>query len=459
MKLVLIIFSFVGICISQNTGNQKQEEHLPMNIQKCVSLGNCQTETSSITLDSNWRWVHNIGGYQNCYNGNSWDSSLCPNPDSCTSNCCIEGVDKNDWTSPYGVQTVTGGIQIQLVTQGQYGKNIGSRTYLLNGDKYYMFKLKNREFTFDVDVSNLPCGVNGALYFVEMDEDGGMSKYPTNKAGAKFGVGYCDAQCPHDIKWIDGKSNSKDWKPSTVDPNSGTGHYGSCCAEMDIWEANKEATAYTAHPCSVQGQYMCEGTQCGDSASGDRYKGVCDKDGCDINTYRNGVPNFFGAGSNFQIDSTKPFTVVTQFITSDGTDLGDLVEIKRFWVQNGKKIETPGANLPGVPHFNSIKDSNCIAQKTLFADTNDFTKKGGLKVMGQALDRGVVLVMSLWDDYEAHMLWLDADYPLDRTPSEPGVHRGPCSRDSGNPTDVESKNPNSSVKYMNVKWGTIGSTA
>lgn len=99
---------------------------------------------------------------------------------------------------------------------------------------------------------------------------------------------------------------------------------------MDIWEANKEATAYTAHPCSVQGQYMCEGTQCGDSASGDRYKGVCDKDGCDINTYRNGVPNFFGAGSNFQIDSTKPFTVVTQFITSDGTDLGDLVEIKRF---------------------------------------------------------------------------------------------------------------------------------
>ena len=38
-----------------------------------------------------------------------------------------------------------------------------------------------REFTFDVDVSQLPCGLNGALYFVEMDEDGGASKYPTNK--------------------------------------------------------------------------------------------------------------------------------------------------------------------------------------------------------------------------------------------------------------------------------------
>lgn len=56
-----------------------------------------------------------------------------------------------------------------------------------------MFKLKAREFTFDVDVSNLPCGVNGALYFVEMDADGGKSKFPTNKGGAKYGTGYCDA--------------------------------------------------------------------------------------------------------------------------------------------------------------------------------------------------------------------------------------------------------------------------
>ena len=35
-----------------------------------------------------------------------------------------------------------------------------------------MYKLKNREFVFDVDVSSLPCGVNGAMYFVQMDADG-----------------------------------------------------------------------------------------------------------------------------------------------------------------------------------------------------------------------------------------------------------------------------------------------
>ena len=71
--------------------------------------------------------------------------------------------------------------------------------------KYEMFKLKNQEFTFDVDMSNLPCGINGALYLSEMASDGGMSQFPNNKAGAKDGTGYCDSQCPRDIKFINGQ--------------------------------------------------------------------------------------------------------------------------------------------------------------------------------------------------------------------------------------------------------------
>lgn len=78
--------------------------------------------------------------------------------------------------------------------------------------------------------------------------------------------------------------------------------------------------------------------------------------------------------------------------------------------------------------------------------------------MGQALDRGMVLVMSLWDDHDANMLWLDSDYPLNVERTSPGIQRGPCSVDSGKPADIESKNPDSSVKYMNVKTGAIGST-
>lgn len=75
----------------------------------------------------------------------------------------------------------------------------------------------------------------GALYFVQMDEDGGMAKYSTNKAGAKYGTGYCDAQCARDLKFVGGKANIEGWVPSSNDANAGVGPYGGCCAEMDVW--------------------------------------------------------------------------------------------------------------------------------------------------------------------------------------------------------------------------------
>jgi len=96
---------------------------------------------------------------------------------------------------------------------------------------------------FDVDVSQvrlssflerlhanlllkLPCGLNGALYFSQMDADGGVAKSAgANKAGAKYGTGYCDSQCPRDIKFINGVANSEGWTPS---PNDGTPPFLSC---------------------------------------------------------------------------------------------------------------------------------------------------------------------------------------------------------------------------------------
>ena len=41
-----------------------------------------------------------------------------------------------------------------------------------------------------------------------MEEDGGMSKHSGNKIGAKYGSGYCDSWCPHDLKWINGEGNT-----------------------------------------------------------------------------------------------------------------------------------------------------------------------------------------------------------------------------------------------------------
>merc|ERR1712151_136463 len=228
------------------------------------------------------------------------------------------------------------------------GNNVGSRTYLLDNSTHYkMFKLLNREFTFDVDVSKLPCGINGALYFSEMMADGGSAEFLGDNAGAKFGTGYCDAQCPRDIKFINGEANTLEW--NTI---SATGKYGSCCAEMDIWEANSKATAYTAHPCSLDGPKRCENEKdCGES-------GFCDKPGCDLNTYRFGDKTFFGEGSSFAVDSSKPFTIVTQFITSDNTDTGDLNEIRRKYVQDGKVIESPQLDIGGK-NYDSITSDFC----------------------------------------------------------------------------------------------------
>lgn len=458
MFVVLASFLF-SVVVSQQVGHQSQEYHPKFTIQHCTKSGGCQDESGGqIVIDSNWRWTHKTGTTTNCYTGNKWDATLCPDVETCTQNCALEGVDQNTWQGTYGVKPYETGIQLNFVTQGPYSKNIGSRTYYMDTESTYkLWKLVNKEFTFDVDVNNLDCGLNGALYFAEMPADGGMGKYSTNKCGAKYGTGYCDAQCPHDMKWIAGKANSKDWKPSDTDPNSGAGHFGICCNEMDIWESNKQDTAYTPHVCTPDGYTPCEGDDCGDNGP-TRYKGFCDKDGCDLNAYRAGNKTFFGPGSNYAVDSSQPMTVVTQFISSDGTDSGDLKEIKRLFVQNGKVIHHAFTNIPGVEPFNSLTDETCAAQKKAMGDVNDFAKHGGMKKMGEALKRGMVLVMSLWDDHYAHMLWLDSAYPLDQPVTKPGILRGPCATTSGDPTDVESKQANANVKYYNVKYGEIGST-
>ena len=44
-------------------------------------------------------------------------------------------------------------------------------------------------------------------------------------------------------------------------------------------------------------------------------------------------------------------TVVTQFITDDGTDTGDLVEMRRIYLQDGKIIDNSFSDLSGNACF------------------------------------------------------------------------------------------------------------
>nr|AAY83391.1 exoglucanase-type cellulase [Reticulitermes flavipes gut symbiont cell-3] len=276
---------------------------------------------------------------------------------------------------------------------------------------------------------------------------GGKQKYPAFKPGAKYGRGYCDGQCPHDMKVSSGRANVDGWKPQDNDENSGNGKLGTCCWEMDIWEGNLVSQAYTVHAGSKSGQYECTGTQCGDTDSGERFKGTCDKDGCDFASYRWGATDYYGPGKT--VDTKQPMTVVTQFI-------GDpLTEIKRVYVQGGKVINnSKTSNLGSV--YDSLTEAFCDDTKQVTGDTNDFKAKGGMSGFSKNLDTPQVLVMSLWDDHTANMLWLDSTYPTDST--KPGAARGTCAVTSGDPKDVESKQANSQVVYSDIKFGPINST-
>jgi len=304
-------------------------------------------------MDANWRWIHSTQGPTNCYTGEGWNSSACPDNEACASNCALEGITEEGWSKTYGVSRTADNMGLRL--NFKTGSNVGSRIYMMDTDSTYkLFELNNRELTFDVDVSTLACGLNGAVYFSEMTADGDSGT--SNAAGAAYGTGYCDAQCPPDVKFIQGAANSEGWH--TTASGRTFGKYGSCCAEMDIWEANRVDTAYTAHPCTMGKIHRCTGDKC---------SAQCDKTGCDFNSYRMGDRKFFGPGSDFTLDSSKPFTIVTQFITTDGTDSGDLSKIRRFYVQDGKSIENSKATFEGLDNHSSLTDESCAKDKKMYS--------------------------------------------------------------------------------------------
>lgn len=223
---------------------------------------------------------------------------------------------------------------------------------------------------------------------------------------------------------------------------------------MDIWEANRAATAFTPHPCNVTGLYKCTGALCG---TGDKYSSVCDRDGCDWNGYRLGQVSFYQP--NATVDTTRKFTVVTQFLTTTGNSTGDLREIRRLYVQDGKVIENAIVQVPGIDKGNSLTDEFCAQEKKAFGGVNAFASQGGMKGMGEALKRGMVLVLSVWDDSGSSMKWLDATFPDNSDPiKDPGTGRGPCKPDEGKAEDLLTTAPWAKVKFSNIKSGEIGST-
>ena len=73
--------------------------------------------------------------------------------------------------------------------------------------------------------------------------------------------------------------------------------------------------------------------------------------------------------------------------------------------------------------------------------------------MDNAFRRGVVLLMSFWDDHDVYMQWLDriiAQNSIQETSM-----KIPCDRNGGDPYKIENKYPYSNVRFSNIRIGEI----
>ncbi|KAF3762714.1 family 7 glycoside hydrolase [Cryphonectria parasitica EP155] len=391
-----VTVGLLGLVRAQLPGTVTPEVHPQLTTSKCTTAGGCVTQNTSVVLDFGYRWLH-TADYASCTTSSGINTTLCPDEATCAQNCVVEGA---NYTAA-GVATTGSSMTMNQYVNSSTGVSSASpRVYLLDNDSqdYVMFQLLGQELTFDLDVSALPCGENGALYLSEMDATGGRNQYQTG--GATYGSGYCDAQCP-----------VQTFKNGTLNTNDA----GYCCNEMDILESNSLAAAFTPHPCLDDGS-------------------DCDKSGCGFNPYSQGYQDYWAPGGT--LDTTKPFTVTTQFITDDGTTTGTLTEIKRIYHQNN--VSVPSAISGG--NGDSINATWCSSVDSAA------TTYGNLETMGEALGRGMVLAFSIWNDASQYMDWLDEG------------SSGPCSSTAGNPALIQANNATTHVVFSNIKWGDINST-
>lgn len=405
------IFAALLSFAAAQTPDKTPEVHPELQTWECTKAKGCIAKTSKLVLDSLAHPIYQVNNPTlGCGGGvnNGPNATVCPDAATCAKNCIMKGI--SDYTK-YGVWTNGSSLYLQQLLNGL---TVSPRVYLLDegGQNYEMLKLTGKEFSFDVDETKLPCGMNGALYLSEMETNGGKSHL--NTGGAAYGTGYCDAQC-FVQPFINGEAN--------------IGDKGLCCNEMDIWEANKEAQAFTPHTCNHTSLYGCTGAECGSD-------GVCDKPGCGYNPYGYGNKDYYGPG--LTVNTNKRFTVVTQF-PADAK--GNLAAIRRLYVQDGKIIKNAAWEINGTAALNEVDTAYCSKD-----GPTAFTRNGGIEGMGRALSRGMVLIFSIWWDTSGYMNWLDSG------------NAGPCSATEGNPDVIEVVQPNPAVTFSAIKWGEINST-
>merc|ERR1712146_650793 len=134
---------------------------------------------------------------------------------------------------------------------------------------------------------------------------------------------------------------------------------------------------------------------------GQRDVGPTDRNGCYMNPYMFGHKKFYGPGSDYTINTMKPFTIVTEFREKHG----ELDGMYQYYYQDGKKIEQPEY---GFGSGNAMTDDFCKKSFEAHGEKPFFQNKGGMKQFGKAVKRGMTMVVSFWYDMATNMNWLDS---------------------------------------------------
>ena len=80
-------------------GTTNQNNLIPFSVIIDGSVHN-----TKLVLDGNWHWVHSAQDMsRNCFPTDTWDTSICPDPQTCWNTCAIEGIPSDQWSGNYGV--------------------------------------------------------------------------------------------------------------------------------------------------------------------------------------------------------------------------------------------------------------------------------------------------------------------------------------------------------------------
>merc|ERR1712039_943861 len=137
------------------------------------------------------------------------------------------------------------------------------------GENFEQLKLLGQVVSFSVDLSKVGCACNLAFYLVSAPARNTVGAYSTGTC--KESPYYCDA-------------------------NQVCGQW---CPEVDLMEANNRVFQATPHKC--------------DPPDTNGHYSNCDRGGCGGGQNTRSMPNAYGPGPAFTIDTRQPFVVHTYF--------------------------------------------------------------------------------------------------------------------------------------------------